>query len=212
MLQALTDAPPGTGISLRECGEQTGIPRASCHRMLRALCENGYAERLPRGRFGPNWRRHILGRRPTARPDLLPVVRPFLERLASQAFSAHLSRLDGADVVLLDVAEGPGGLPVGDRPGSRLPAQVCPLGWAMAACLPSGEPPAWAVPLAGELRAVRRQGYALDAGRYLSELQCVAAPIRDQRHGRVPAAIGVRGLGTQVQASAAGVSGKLSRG
>ena len=223
VLQALACAPPGTGISLRECVEATGIPRASCHRMLRALCEGGYAERLTRGRFGPGWRFHLLGRGLTARADLLPVAQPFLERLAWGGLSAHLGCLDGADVVLLDCAEGSGCPPVHRGPGSRLPAQVCALGWAIAASLPSAATPAWAAPLARELREVRRLGYALDAGRSLPEWHCVAAAIRDPRHGRAHAAIGVKGLGTLVQpilpalieavkASAAHVSGKLSRG
>jgi len=44
--------------------------------------------------------------------------------------------------------------------------------------------------LVAELKAVRQRGYALSQGEYVSELFCVAAPIRD-RDTEVVAAIGI---------------------
>jgi DNA-binding IclR family transcriptional regulator len=44
--------------------------------------------------------------------------------------------------------------------------------------------------LVAELKAVRQQGYALSEGEYVSELFCVAAPIRN-RDTEVLAAIGI---------------------
>src|SRR5260370_19599462 len=44
--------------------------------------------------------------------------------------------------------------------------------------------------LVAELKAVRQQGYALSEGEYVSELYCVAAPIRN-RDTEVVAAIGI---------------------
>ena len=200
VLEALVCAPPGAGLSLRECVELTGIPRASCHRVLRTLCEAGYAEHVHRGRYTPGWRLHLFGRNVTARADLLPLARPLLEGLAAMGFSAHLGYLDDDEVVFLDVADGATGLQIHHRPGSRIPAAVCSIGWAIAAYVPTVDVPRWAAGLRRELAVVRQRGYALDEGRYLPDLYCVAAPIRDRRWGRVSAALGLSGTAATVQA------------
>lgn len=226
MLEALAAAAPTSGLTMSQCVARTGIPRASCHRLLQAMCEAGYAQRVGRGRFVPGWHLHLLGRSLGGRPDLLPLAHPFLEDLAGQTgLTAHLGVLDGLDVLYLDAAEGRSGLRVHARPGTRLPANMSALGLAIAANLPPDEHTRWPLerrPSPEELAAIRDHGYAVDEGRYAAELHCLAAPVRDGQ-GRVDAAIGIVGLTTQVRAArsqlveavtgaAQGLSARLSRG
>ena len=92
------------GIGVREMSARTGFPPTTVHRIMSTLVERGYL------RQNPNNRKYVLSTRflefadmVYQQFDLVPIARPYLEKLSSETEeSVNLCVLDGSVIVYVD--------------------------------------------------------------------------------------------------------------
>jgi DNA-binding IclR family transcriptional regulator len=199
----------------REMGpaELTGrlsLHKSTIHRLLVVLERHRLIRRNPaHGKYGLGMKLFELGNRAVARLDLRDRAEPILQRLVDETHeTAHISILDGLEMLSVANVEGPWTLRTPSTVGRRTPLHCTSVGKVILAFLPDA-------PLADlleelsltqytrhtlttrsaltrELLRVRELGYALDNEEAEVGLRCVGAPIRNHR-GRVTAAISIAG-------------------
>jgi DNA-binding IclR family transcriptional regulator len=200
-----------SGIGVTEAARALGVAPSTAHRLLTTLVGAGFAIREPGGRRyrrGPALLR--LGSSQRVLPDLLvrDAARAVLERVSRETGeTAHLSVLDGLDVIGIDHVVSD--LPVVYRHpiGSRVPAHATAVGHALLAYSPEAAEALIAegltqitdatLPHGDALRraldAVRRRGYAINDRGWHTETAGVAAPILWPASGGAVAALGISG-------------------
>lgn len=190
VLKATASTPSG----LSELCEQTGLPRATAHRLAVGLETHGMLERDARGRWRPGPLLAVLS---AHAPDPLVVAAAeVLPRLRDHTGeSVQLYRADGMTRVCIAVAEPPAGL-----------RDTVPLGARISMGAGSGAKvlTAWADPATQRailasatfseqtLVDVRRRGWAQSLAEREPGVASVSAPVKDRR-GNVIAAISVSG-------------------
>jgi IclR family KDG regulon transcriptional repressor len=195
-------------LSLSELAKRTGAHKSSAFRLLSTLEAHGFAEKGPAGRgYRLGWKLVELAGRLLSGYGLRELAAPFMEELAEKSGEiVHLSVLEGSQIVYLDKRGRSQPLTVATTVGGRSPAHASAMGKVLLAGLPGPElqrtlgsrrlqrfTPTTITDrrrLAGELEAIRRQGFATDDEETFPGIRCVAAPLRDGA-GRVLAAISV---------------------
>lgn len=193
ILEAVTAT--SSGLSFSEVVDQTGIPKASAHRLLRELVE------LSALHFDDGTRVYRgglllagLGASVTANYDVRRIARPHLEELQAKAGSvATLGIRDGLQGVYIDKIE-PAGLVIRmhSEVGKSFPLHCTAMGKVLLShCDPAtvGKLTRRKLPrhtdntitdgrqLREELALVAANGYAVDREEITRGLVCVAAPI-----------------------------------
>jgi DNA-binding IclR family transcriptional regulator len=130
------------GVTTTAVARSTEIPRATAHRMLTALAEQGLIDREPGTGLwflGPEI--YLLGSVSTSRYDAAPVADDLLRALADDTGeSAFLSARRGWESVCVSAVEG--SFPLRSHvlyPGSRFPLGVASAGLVVLAHLPDTE-------------------------------------------------------------------------
>lgn len=117
LLGALEPGP----LSLAALVEQTGLTRATCHRLATALEAHGLLRRTPDGRFALGYRLLGLGRRAEAQMPLVQLAAPHVRGLRDRTGeSAQLYVVDGDERVCVVSAESAHGLRTIVSVGARL--------------------------------------------------------------------------------------------
>lgn len=205
LLKAFTGEHPT--LTLTELSGRSGLSKATVHRLLAALVEEGFVERLTRRqgyRLGPEV--IVLGARALQAIDVREVARKEMEILArATGEDTSLESLLGLEVMILDEARGGSLLGILSSVGTRWPAHATATGKVLLAF--SVPPPAVKIEhldrytdrtidswdeLSRALEEVRKTGYATNLEELEPGFVSVAAPIRDQE-GRVTTAISVGG-------------------
>ncbi len=183
------------GASLQALVDETGLPKATVHRMLAQLEASALVQRGADGRqyhagtrlrrFAENLLFHSIhhGARHA-------VLRHLVEEIGE---SCNLTALSGGEVVYLDRVETPAPLRFYLQPGSRVPVHCSASGKMLLAQMTPGERRQLLrhAPLArytaqtltdfdhleGEIRAVKQQAYAIDNEEFLPGLLCVAVRV-----------------------------------
>jgi len=199
MLQV--EGPLGVG----QAAERLGVAPSTAHRLLAMLVYRDFAVRGDDHRYaaGPVL---SLGAGSRSRTALLrTAAMPHLAALVARVQeSANLQILAGDHVRFIGSVECTQVLRVGDREGMVFPAHLTSGGKVMLADLPPDRLAAlygeerWAdragrpvfAALQRELRTVRRQGFAVNAGRTESGVTAVGRAVRDE-NGRAEAAVSV---------------------
>jgi DNA-binding IclR family transcriptional regulator len=179
---------------LRELSEALGMPRSSCHALLRTLAKYDWVRTDATGTmYGIGIRALLTG---TSYLDADPVVRiakSALEALGEHLDETfHLGRLASSDVVYLVTRESGQYLRPHSRVGRRLPAYSTALGKALLAQLSGTDLKTHLPPqllpitehtftdrgrLEEDLARVRARGYAVDREENSLGLQCFAVPL-----------------------------------
>jgi IclR family KDG regulon transcriptional repressor len=217
------DADDNGGAGVVRIAERVGREKTQVSRALRTLAEYGFVDRDPKTldyRLG--WRLFALAAQ-TGRQRMLAEARPVCEELVARlGETAHLSVLDGAEVVTLMSKLSPSAVHASDGTGRRTPAYCTASGRALllehgeaelAALFPGGKLPAHGpraprsvAELWRRIAAARDAGFALSDEEYEAGLVSVAAPVRDFR-GEIVAALNVSGpkfrSGPKLEASGA---------
>lgn len=130
------------GVTTTAIARSTDIPRATAHRMLTALAEQGLIDREPDTGLwflGPEI--YLLGSVSTSRYDAAPVADDLLRALADDTGeSAFLSARRGWESVCVSAIEG--SFPLRSHvlyPGSRFPLGIASAGLVLLAHLPENE-------------------------------------------------------------------------
>lgn len=184
------------GVS--EVAAAIGIPRSSAHALLSSLVETGLLQCRGRGRYRIGWRVVEMNQTLRGTVDVRSCASPVIQALSEKSGeTVHLAVLERHRVLYVDKVVGNHVINVaGARVGARLEAHCSAVGKVLLAyCDPkeierniADKPLRRLTPatitdpdvLAQELRSVRTNGCALDAGEAVQEVHCVAAPIRDE--------------------------------
>jgi DNA-binding IclR family transcriptional regulator len=205
LLDAFVGSPPLVGLS--QLAERARLPKSTAHRLLGTLTHEGYVRRVS-DRYCLSNRvfevgNHVMSCRPHG---LREQAMPFLTDLFLQTRqTVHLAVLADGEVLYLEKIFGHSSLRTGTAVGGRRPPHATALGKAMLAHCPSDVvekmlvkrleqfTPHTIAPgqLPRHLAEVRAAGFATDRGELISDLNCVAAPIRDVLTGQAIAAVSV---------------------
>lgn len=226
ILRCFEDDDDELGIS--EIARRTGLRVSTAHRIVRALCGDGFMDqdrRTDRYRLGRTL--VVLGQRAASQLGL-EAARPTLERLAeATGESASLGARQGDELVVVLVVASSQRLRFDHEQGGRIGLHASGMGKAVLAH--STRDVARAVPasmglarytehtvvdrdaLVAELATIREQGYAVnDQGRFEGVVG-VAAPLLG-RDGLARAAVGVQGPSSRLTpATVPGVAAEVVR-
>lgn len=182
------------GASLAELVHETGLPRATAHRLAQALEAHGLLQRDHEGRWRPGSKLSELA---GATADvLLASAEPALHMLRDQTGeSSQLYRRRADERICVAAAERASGLRDTVPVGAVLPMTA----GSGAQVLLAWEPPEAILPMLPKCRfssktlaEVRRRGWAQSVAEREAGVVSVSAPVRDKT-GRVVAAISVSG-------------------
>lgn len=178
-------------MNLSEIAAASDLDPGTTHRMLNTLVGLGYVERTDAKRFSLTLKVLDLGFRAIGHRDLRTLARPLLRSLVGEVSeAASLGVLNGGDVLYVErMRAGITRLGVDIRIGTVIPVASSVIGWAMLAFLP--EPEARRVlqaqglnetpaDLARQIKAIRKNGYALSASKISNGLCVLAMPVRDK--------------------------------
>lgn len=197
---------PEWGVS--EVAESIGVPRSSAHALLTSLVETGLLQCRTRGRYRLGWRIVELGETLRGSVDVRALAGPVLAALSAKlGETSHLGVLERGQVLYVDKVVGNHQVNVtGARVGSHLDPHCSAIGKTLLAHrevaevrrLLASRPPRRLTEhtlvdpeiLLDDLRLTRSAGHAVDHGEAVSDVSCVAAPIRDDL-GSVVAALSV---------------------
>jgi IclR family transcriptional regulator, KDG regulon repressor len=217
------DATENGGMGVVRIAEHVGREKTQVSRALKTLARYGLVDRDPKTldyRLG--WRVFALAAR-SGQQRLIEEARPICEALVARlGETAHLSVLDGPEVVTLMSKLSPSAVHANDASRRSTPAHCTASGRALlldhSEALLAGLFPGRRLPVPGpraprtraelwrRIQSAREAGFALSDEEYEAGLVSVAAPVRDFR-GRIVAALNVSGpkfrSGRELEASGA---------
>ena len=204
VLDLFTVQQPEWGVS--EVAAAIGVPRSSAHALLSSLVDTGLLRCRTRGRYRLGWRIVELGETLRGTVDVRFCAAAILERVVEEyGETTHLAIMDRWNVLYADKILGTHNINVqGARVGTRLDAHSTAVGKVLLAQLSETEldrylamrplrrltPATITNPkaLVDNLAGVRSGGLAVDLGETVTDVHCVAAPVRDDL-GSVVAAV-----------------------
>jgi DNA-binding IclR family transcriptional regulator len=238
-LTLLGVAAHGDEMPLSELAKVAGLAPSTAHRLLTTLVDLGYLQQDSESRmYGVG--HGLLGLVSAAEQrlsGLRAAALPHMTELAAACGeTAHLTILDGSEVIFIEQVLGPGTIRMEVKVGTRMLAHVtaagkallawqteAALGSVLAAELKGFTPQTLTDPgvLKRELELVRRRGWATEVEEHELGAACVAAPIVS---GSVPpfASLSISGptsrlrrgqlkdLGTRIRDAADGIAESLS--
>lgn len=190
------EAADNGGLGVVRVAELLDRDKSQVSRTLKTLAEHGFVDRDPDTlEYRLGWQLYTLAAR-TGRSRLLVLAPPYLRRLVDElGETAHLSVLEGDEVLTLLSERSPRLLQASDWSGHRVPARGTSSGRALLLDT-------------GRASPARRLGYAAVDGEFEPGLVGAAAPVRDFR-GRIVAALNVSGpkfrLGERLDAAGVAV-------
>lgn len=212
-------------IGVSELARALGLPKSTCHAILRTLAQDGYATQLDDLRWVIGLRVWLLmaGERPL--DALRHAARPALEAIVARTgWPAHLGVREGGEVLYVDKVEPQRFIRFATYPGLRARLHLTALGKALIADLPAAELRSIvdAQPLDGgtahairtrarldsELRQTRERGYAVEWEEGEAGVCCVAVPVA-VGPGAVVGALGITALVAEMGGSAVETTGRL---
>jgi len=183
-------------LSLSDLARTLGISKSTAHGIVSALEDSGAIVRDGETRrLSLGLTLFELGSAAQSRIDLVAHARPVMRDLgAGTGESVFLGIRSGDHVTILDIVESRKELKITSPVGTRIPLLAGATGKVMLASMPDEEagelvrakglrpftPAAITDPdrFLEELRAVRRDGYAVDREEYMPGVRAVAAPVR----------------------------------
>jgi IclR family transcriptional regulator, KDG regulon repressor len=207
ILNSFDDDHPERGIS--EISEVVGLHKATTHRILTTLLNNGLIERSADGlRYKLGIRLVDLGFNVTRRMDVRREALPYISQLAKQLDEAvDLSLLDQMQVLYIEMIQSHHALTIAATVGRRLPAYCTASGKVFLAHMPLEQVKEYLskplIPttkntitdpeaILQQLKTIQEQGYSIDEEEMELGVRAIAAPIYNQK-GRVMAAVSIPG-------------------
>lgn len=196
ILELVARSKPGMTIS--DLSRQLRISKSTVHGIIAALEEAGAVVRdVQNKRYSLGLTLFDLGRAAYSRIDMKDVARPFLEDLMVKTReSCFFGMRNGDHVSILDIVESTQDIKITAPVGTGIPLLAGATGKVFLASMPDDQ----AIELLqatglhrftantitdparylDQLKAVRKDGYALDDEEYIPGVRAVAAPVRGQ--------------------------------
>ena len=185
--------------SVKEVADYIEENKTTAHRFLSSIKHEGYIEQDSESKkYKLSLRLFEIGNRIVDNLDLRVIARPILQELSAVSLQTiNLGILNKGDIVYIDKAISGNNLRLDSPIGGRDPAHCTAMGKSILAFLSKGtqenyvneyglsmrtpntitKPPDFFQ----ELNLVKQQGYALDREEIVLGVECVAAPIFDNR-------------------------------
>ena len=197
------------GLGVTEIGNRTGLHKSTVHRIVSALAERGYIEKVPgRGVYKIGLKLVEISSVYLNSIELKTEARPYLHELTSKlGHPSHLAILDGTDAVYIDKVEVVSNIRLYSQIGRRIPVYCSALGKCLLSGLPEcdvreivsrcsfekyTEKTLDSETLLQQVRRVASAGWAVDDEEHDKGIRCIAAPVYDYR-GKVIAAVSIAG-------------------
>jgi DNA-binding IclR family transcriptional regulator len=181
--------------SIKEICDRGKLARSTVYRTLNTLEAHNLVRREEGGGYVLGPRLLKLARSVPQGSDIVSIGRPVLERLAASLGSAaKLSIVDGAEALVVAVAESPGAYSITTQVGRRFPLHAGAASKLLLAYLPEARrtgilgsrlsqitPRTVTDPavLSAMLTQIRMNGFAEDSGEYVEGVRAFAAPVTD---------------------------------
>ncbi len=196
-------------LTLSEIARQTGLSKTTAHRLLQSMYAHRCIERTEDQCYIIGHKLIEMVSYRIAHLELQTEAKPFLSALRSELnLTTHLGVLDAHEVVYVEKMDQYPSMRLYYRVGYRSPAYCSSMGKCLLAGLSGAELEeamqdcvferftantiSSLTELKRHLRAVRKNGWALDDEEHLVNHRCVGAPIYDYR-GETVASISVSG-------------------
>lgn len=195
-------------LGVTDVARRLNVAKSTAHRLLTTLASRGLVEQNPEnGRYRLGLHLFELGHLALERIELRRRSKALLEHLReASGWTVHLSVRQGADSLFLERLVTLRGMKAIEQYRRRWPLHATSSGKVICAYDPeaaharveAGFPAFTAHTItserafATELKAIRRQGYAISRGELMPQLASVAAPVLDG-HGIAIAAISITG-------------------
>ena len=199
-----------THLKISEMARQLGLDRSTTYRILLSLEECRLVEKDKKtGEYSLGLAAFEIGNAYLRRMDFIKTSKPIMTELALKIQeTVHLAVLSDTEIFYVDKVDSPRTVGVISKIGQRGPVYCTALGKVLLAYQPEEEQSRIIrkiklVPftpktitskqkLLEELKAIRRQGYALDHREIEEDVECIGGPIRDHL-GNVIAALSISG-------------------
>ncbi len=197
-------------LSLTELAESVGIPKSTCHAIVRTLTARGYLYSLARPRsLYPTKRLYDVAHDILQKDPFIDRITPLLERLRDTSHETIiLGKRQGDQVVYLQVVEGTHPIRYSARPGDLKPLHSSSIGKAMLGCMKEDELKSWLAgrglaritpmtlvdpqALLADVQQGHRAGYFQTRGENVSDVWAVAASFAANKEILVVAVAGPR--------------------
>jgi len=197
-------------FKISELACELHLDRSTIYRILLSLEKCGLVEKdKETGGYSLGLFTFEIGNAYLNRIDLPKVSKPIMTDLGLKVQeTVHLAVLSGTEIVYVDKVDSPRPLGIMSKIGQRAPLHCTALGKVLLAFQPEDDlkrilPQLKLIALTSntiisrqrlmeELRAIRRQGYALDHREIEEDVECIGAPIRNHL-GDVIAALSISG-------------------
>lgn len=202
-------------LDLAEVSRRAGLPKSTCHRLIRTLGRAGFViEGDGYGRYRLGLAAAQLGNAATALLRPSEAVRAHMRELnAKFQETIGLTRLHGEKVLVLDRVESPFPFRMDYGIGALLPVHSTASGKVLLATSEHGDELLRSLRLEAftphtitdparlrvELERVRRDGYAVDRQESYLGLVCLAVPVFEHPNAAV-AALGISGPAARLEA------------
>ena len=199
-----------THLKISELAHELHLDRSTTYRILLSLEKCGLVEKDPKtGEYSLGLSTFEIGNTYIRRMDFIKASNPIMTELAMRVQeTTHLAVLSDTEIVYVDKVDSPRTLGVMSKIGQRGPVYCTALGKVLLAFQPENDQsriirkirltpftPRTIISkqkLVEELKAIRKQGYALDHREIEQEVECIGAPIQDHL-GNVIAALSISG-------------------
>lgn len=184
----------GRDMKLTEISEELDINKSTLHGLIRTLKYHGFIDQDPKTqKYGLGLYLIELGDITEKSLDIIQITSPIIEEVSNALQeTVHIAKLDNFEVVYVDKKESNQSMRIYTSIGSRNPAYSTGVGKSMLAYLDENTLntliPDKMVSFTpntitnkkefiDSLKAIRKDGFALDNEEYSIGLKCVAAPI-----------------------------------
>lgn len=197
------------GLGVTEIGNRTGLHKSTVHRIVGALAERGYIEKVSdRSVYKIGLKLVDISSIYLNSVELKTEARPYLHELTKRLGQpSHLAILDGTDAVYIDKVEMVTNIRLYSQIGRRIPVYCSALGKCLLSGLYEDEMQTILSRcsfekytantldkerLIHQIRLVKTTGWALDDEEHDEGIRCIASPVFDYR-GKIAAAVSIAG-------------------
>ena len=198
------------GLGVTEIGNRIGLHKSTVHRILSAMAERGYIEKISgKGIYKIGLKFIEISSVYLNNIELKTEARSYLWELTSKLNQVtHLAILDGVDAVYIEKVDVLNNIRLYSQIGRRIPVHCSALGKSLLSGLSDAELEeklkkysfvrytkktiSDIESLITQIKEVRSVGWSVDDEEHDEGIRCIAAPVFDYR-GKVIAAISVSG-------------------
>jgi len=193
-LQVIEALAENKSLSVTQMAKLLGQNRSASHRFLATLEELGYVIKDSQSRYRLSLKLFEIANKIDDVDEIRSIVRPYMRELSNlHGETVNLGRLEGNDIITIDVVLGTQVIKYDSHIGERSPVHTLAMGKAILAFRSEQEQDQYTAEASftprtkntitnkavfiRELERIRLQGYAMDDEEWTLGLKCISIPI-----------------------------------